>query len=52
MQHNTGVTCHLTQRVGLTPPVFGCVNAMILIYTVDAVCSFHNQWRETDTSGE
>lgn len=52
MQHDTGVTSHLTQRVGLIPPIFGCVNAMVLIYTVADVCSFHSQWRETDTSRE
>lgn len=52
MQHDTEVTTHLTQRVGFIPPVFGWFNVMVQTYAVDAVCSFHSQWREIHTSRE
>lgn len=52
MQKDTGVTSHLTQRVGLIPPIFGCFNAMFLLYSAAVICSFHSQWREMRISGE
>lgn len=52
MQCDSRVTSLLTQRVGLITPIFGCVNAVVLIYTAAAVYSFHSQWRETNTSRE
>lgn len=52
MQKDTGVTSHQTQRVGLIPPIFGCFNAMFLLYSAAVICSFHSQWREMRISEE